>query len=186
MLAVCGDGDYKVTAMFKAQSAIRNILGMVTLSEILQDREHLGLEMKDSLQESVAMNGVTVECLELRQVGIPTTMQRSMASEAEASVKSKAKVILSKAEREASHMLVDAGDDLSPVSIHLRCLQSMLKIHRPVEQDMMYVVPLPMDIIQRLAAKKEVNVDMQKKEDGKTSQTIGNMARRRKKKHRKI
>ena len=186
MLAVCGDGDYKITTMFKAQSAIRNILGTMTLSEILHGREHLGLEMRDSLQESLALNGVTVDCLELRQVGLPSTMQRSMASEAEANVKSKAKVILSTAEREASQKLVDAGDDLSPVSIHLRYLQSMLKIHRPVEQDMMYVVPLPMDIIHRLAATKLVTEDIERNRKMKDSRTTENVVRRRKKKHRKI
>ena len=129
MQALCGDGDYNITTQFKAQSVIRNILGTKTLAEILQEREYLGVEMSESLQEGVTQNGVMIERLELKQVGIPTSMQRSMASEAEANVKSKAKFILSNAEGEASQRLVEAGDDLSPVSIHLRYLQTMLKIH---------------------------------------------------------
>ena len=156
MLAVCGDDDYNTTTKFKAQSVIRNILGTRTLTEILREREYIGTEMKESLQESVTMNGVTVVRVELKQVGIPTSMQRSMASEAEAKVKSKAKVILSNAEGEASQKLVSAGDDLSPVSIHLRYLQSMLKIHRPVEEDMVYIVPVPLEVVRSIIYKKGI------------------------------
>ena len=182
MQAICGDGDYNVTTQFKAQSVIRNILGTKTLAEILQEREYLGVEMSEGLQEGVRQNGVTIERLELKQVGIPTSMQRSMASEAEANVKSKAKFILSNAEGEASQRLVEAGDDLSPVSIHLRYLQTMLKIHRPVEEDMMYVVPLPMEIIQRITANSGIINILQKKEENNRSGKTENVVRRRKRK----
>ena len=182
MQAVCGDGDYNVTTQFKAQSVIRNILGTKTLAEILQEMEYLGVEMSERLQEGVRQNGVTIERLELKQVGIPTSMQRSMASEAKANVKSKAKFILSNAEGEASQRLVEAGDDMSPVSIHLRYLQTMLKIHRPVEEDMMYVVPLPMEIIQRITANSGIINILQKKEENNRSGKTDNVVRRRKRK----
>ena len=138
--------------------------------------------MRKSLQEGVAQNGVMIERLELKQVGIPTTMQRSMASEAKANVKSKAKFILSNAEGEASQRLVEAGDDLSPVSIHLRYLQTMLKIHRPIEEDIMYVVLLPMEIIQRITASSGIMNSLQKVEENNRSGNTENFVRKRKRK----
>ena len=141
--------------------------------------------MSETLQEGVAQNGITIERLELKQVGIPTSMQRSMASEAEANVKSKAKFILSNAEGEANQRLVEAGDDLSPVSIHLRYLQTMLKIHRPVEEDMLYVVPLPMDIIHRITANNGILNILQKMEENNGSGNTENVVRRRRWKVRK-
>ena len=110
---------------------------------------------------------------------------KSMASEAEANVKSKAKFILSNAEGEASQRLVEAGDDLSPVSIHLRYLQTMLKIHRPVEEDMLYVVPLPMDIIHRITADNGILNILQKMEENNIIDKTENVVRKRRRKVKK-
>ena len=147
MQAVCGDGDYILSTKFKTQTVIRNVLGMRTLHEILQGREEMARQLRESLQEKVTMNGVTVDRVELKQVGIPRKMQKIMASEAEANAEAKAKVILSNAEEQSSKTLVTAGDDLSTVSIHLRYLQTMLKIHRPVEEDMAHIMPMPLEIV---------------------------------------
>ena len=61
MQAVCGDDNYNVSTRFKAQSAIRKILGTKTLSEILQERDLIGGEMLEMLQESVERNGVEID-----------------------------------------------------------------------------------------------------------------------------
>ena len=126
---------------------------------------------------------MTVDCLELKHVGIPTNMQKSMAKEAEAKVRSEAKLILSNSEGEASQRLVEAGDDLSPVSIHLRYLQSMLKIHRPVEDDMLYIVPLPLEMVKMITAKdrimEAVKDRINKKRELTGSSSAKNMIRKR-------
>ena len=54
-------------------------------------------------------------------------MVRNMASEAEAKVQSRAKMVMSEGEAEANNKLVDAGDSLDVVSIHLRYLQTMMR-----------------------------------------------------------
>ena len=154
MQAVCGDGNYKLSTKFKTQTVIRNILGTRTLHEILKGREQMAIQLRENLQEKVTKNGITIDRVELKQVGIPKSMQKIMASEAEAAVEAKAKVILSNAEQDASQRLVTAGEDLSPVSIHLRYLQTMLKIHRPVEDDMVHVVPMSLEVVKTLVAGK--------------------------------
>ena len=50
-----------------------------------------------------------------------------------------------------------AGDDLSPVGIHLRYLQTMLKIHRPVEEDMAHIVPMPLEIFRYWVGRRGLN-----------------------------
>ena len=54
-----------------------------------------------------------------------------MASEAEARVQAKAKVVSSEGESEANNKLVEAGDNLDVVSLHLRYLQTMMRISQP-------------------------------------------------------
>ena len=53
LLAVCGDGDYKVTTRYKAQTAIRNVLGTKNLTQILADRDGISREMVDNLQVQI-------------------------------------------------------------------------------------------------------------------------------------
>ena len=72
---------------------------------------------------------------------------------------------------------------MSPVSINLRYLQSMLKIHRPVEDDMVYIVPLPLEIVKMITAKDrimEAVKDMvNKKREFTGSSAAQNMIRKR-------
>ena len=157
MQAVCGDGDYILSTKFKTQTVIRNVLGMRTLHEILRGREEMATQLRENLQKKVAENGVTVDRVELKQIGIPRKLQKIMASEAEANAEAKAKVILSNAEELSSKRLVTAGDDLSPVGIHLRYLQTMLKIHRPVEEDMAHIVPMPLEIFRYWVGRRGLN-----------------------------
>ena len=53
LLAVCGDGDYKITTRYKAQTAIRNVLGTKNLTQILADRDGISREMVDNLQVQI-------------------------------------------------------------------------------------------------------------------------------------
>ena len=108
--------------------------------------------MRAQLQESVSQHGVVVERVEVRQIGLPTDMQRVMASEAEAGVQARAKVALSRGEQEASRNLVEASKDNNPVSIHLSYLQTVAKL----EQEMAYVCPFPYDIVQAFLDQRNV------------------------------
>ena len=79
------------------------------------------------LQTGVNKIGVKVDRIELKQIGLPHKMQRNMASEAEAKVQSKAKMVTSEGEAEANNRLVEAGDSLDVVSIHLRSASNVNK-----------------------------------------------------------
>ena len=63
---------------------------------------------------------MAIDRIELKQIGLPRDMQRNMASEAEARVQAGAKLVASEGESEANNRLVEAGDSLDVVSIHLR------------------------------------------------------------------
>ena len=73
-----------------------------------------------SFQAGVNKIGVAIDRIELKQIGLPRDMQRNMASEAEARVQAGAKLVASEGESEANNRLVEAGDSLDVVSIHLR------------------------------------------------------------------
>ena len=62
---------------------------------------------------------------------MPRSMVRAMAGEAEAKVQSQAKMAMSRGEAIANNKLVEAGDNLDVVSLHLRYLQTMMRISQP-------------------------------------------------------
>jgi erythrocyte band 7 integral membrane protein len=76
-----------------AQTTLRNILGTKSLQEILSDRETITHSMQTHLDEGTGPWGVKVERVEITDVRLPQSMQRSMAAEAEASREARAKVI---------------------------------------------------------------------------------------------
>ena len=131
MLAVCSDGDYKVSTQYKSQTVIRNILGTKNLTQILNERERISQEMVENLQNGVRKIGVSIERIEMKEIGLPRSMMRAMAGEAEAKVQSQAKMVMSRGEAMANNKLVEAGDNLDVVSVHLRYLQTMMRISTP-------------------------------------------------------
>jgi len=157
--AVIGNEDYLAATKFKAQAAVRSCLGGRTLQGILRDREEVALQLRSMLQESVYDHGVRVERLEVRQVGLPEDMQRSLASEAEAGVQARAKMILSQGEEEASRRLVDAGKGSSAVSMHLSYLQAVSK----VATEQAFVCPFPFDIIKAFLKNRSKQDDVKAK-----------------------
>ena len=99
------------------------------------------------LQTGVNKIGVKVDRIELKQIGLPHKMQRNMASEAEAKVQSKAKMVTSEGEAEANNRLVEAGDSLGVVSLHLRYLQTMIRINQPPNVNHGYILPFPLEML---------------------------------------
>ena len=80
------------------------------------------------LQAGVNKIGVAIDRIELKQIGLPRDMQRNMASEAEAKVQARAKLVASEGESRANNRLVEAGDSLDVVSIHLRSVTNIVHI----------------------------------------------------------
>ena len=69
--------------------------------------------------------GVEVHRIELKQVGLPRQMQRSMAGEAEARVQAQAKLVTFQGETEANNRLVEAGGSLvSKLIIYLNSIST--------------------------------------------------------------
>ena len=89
------------------------------------------MEMVENLQSGVRKIGVSIVRIEMKEIGLPRSMVRAMAGEAEAKVQSQAKLAMSRGEAVANNKLVEAGDNLDVVSLHLRYLQTMMRISQP-------------------------------------------------------
>uniref|UniRef100_A0A7E4WAP1 PHB domain-containing protein n=1 Tax=Panagrellus redivivus TaxID=6233 RepID=A0A7E4WAP1_PANRE len=129
------------------QTTLRNILGTMTLAEILSERERIAAHIREVLDEATDAWGVKVERVEIKDVSLPKTMQRSMAAIAEAEREAKARVINAESEKAASTALKEAAQEMAatPMAFQLRYLQTLNTIS--AENSSTVVFPLPMEFL---------------------------------------
>jgi regulator of protease activity HflC (stomatin/prohibitin superfamily) len=135
-----------------SQTTLRSVLGKADLDVLLSQREQLNEDLQKIIDEQTEPWGIKVSTVEIKDVGIPTTMQRAMARQAEAERERRAKVIHAEGERQAAATLSEAASTLSasPASIQLRYLQTLGEIG--AEQNSTIVFPLPIDLVKPLLA----------------------------------
>ena len=98
--------------------------------------------------------GIKVERLELKDVRLPQSMQRAMATEAEAAREARAKVISAEGDQKASIALKQAADMInqSPVALQLRYLQTLTQV--AAEKNSTIVFPIPMEMLKNFGGSK--------------------------------
>jgi regulator of protease activity HflC (stomatin/prohibitin superfamily) len=135
-----------------AQTTLRSVLGKAELDALLSERERLNEHLQQIIDDQTEPWGVKVTTVEIKDVEIPERMQHAMARQAEAERERRAKIINAEGEFQAAARLNDAADVISrnPVTIQLRYLQTLLEVSS--NQSSTIVLPLPMDVLQPLAA----------------------------------
>ncbi len=133
-----------------AQTTLRSTLGQHMLDELLSERDKINAILQRIIDDQTAPWGVKVSNVEVKDVEIPSSMQRAMARQAEAERERRAKVIAAEGEFQASQKLADAAQVLAehPVSVQLRYLQTMLEMSS--ERTSTVIFPIPIDLIAHL------------------------------------
>jgi regulator of protease activity HflC (stomatin/prohibitin superfamily) len=130
------------------QTTLRNVLGQSELDELLAQRNKIDRELQAIIDEQTERWGVKVTAVEIKDVELPTTMQRAMAKQAEAEREKRAKIIHAEGELQASAQLAEAAKMIGsqPATLQLRYLQTLTEI--AVEKNSTIIFPLPIDLIE--------------------------------------
>ena len=139
-----------------ALTTLRNIIGQHSLDDVLKEREKLAGFIKDRVDQVTEAWGVEIQNVEMKNVEIPTSMQRAMAQEAEALREKRARIIKAEAEYEAALKLREGAEELmkTPASLELRRMQMLTEIG--AEQNTMTVVMMPSEFVSAARAFAEV------------------------------
>ncbi len=142
--------NFMVATSQIAQTTLRSVLGQHLLDELLSERDKINTILQEIIDESTAPWGIKVAIVEVKDVEIPSSMQRAMARQAEAERERRAKVINAEGEYQASERLRDAAAVMStePIAIQLRYLQTLLEIGSTNSSTIVF--PAPIDLIQPL------------------------------------
>jgi regulator of protease activity HflC (stomatin/prohibitin superfamily) len=128
-----------------SQTTLRSVLGQKDLDQLLTNREEINEELQTIIDEQTDPWEVKVSVVEVKDVEIPTQMQRAMARQAESERERRAKIIAAEGEYQASERLRQAADRLeSPTALQLRLFQTMGEI--AVNQNSTIILPVPIDL----------------------------------------
>jgi hypothetical protein len=119
--------NYPAAVSWAAQTALRDIIGRTSLSDLLRGRERIEEELQKLIDERSNPWGVTVQSVEMRDVIIPTALQDAMSREAQAAREKAARVILAQAEVEIAAQFDKASESYrnNPTALHLRAMNML-------------------------------------------------------------
>ena len=139
--------NYMVATSQIAQTTLRSVLGQHLLDELLSERDKINSILQEIIDEATAPWGIKVSIVEVKDVEIPSGMQRAMARQAEAERERRAKVIAAEGEFQASERLKDAALVIEdhPIGLQLRYPQTLVELGS--SQSTTIVFPAPIDLL---------------------------------------
>ncbi|HEY9604246.1 MAG TPA: slipin family protein [Allocoleopsis sp.] len=139
--------NYQLAVYQTALTTLRNVVGQNILDDVLQNRDKINIKVQEIVDEITEPWGIVIERVEMKDVEIPSSMQRAMAKEAEAIREKRARLIKAAAEQEASVKLSEASRMIveNPAALELRRLQMLTEIG--AENNTTTLIMMPSDFI---------------------------------------
>ena len=154
--AVLAVQDYYYAVSQLAQTTMRNVVGSVTLDELLGEREKLSNQICQIIDEATDPWGIKVENVELKDVALPEEMKRVIAKAAEAEREKQAVITKAQGEVEASKNLAIAAQTMAsvPGALHLRTLSTINDVSSDQSNTIIFAIPL--EILNGFEGNKEI------------------------------
>src|SRR5438093_9627337 len=139
--------NFMVATSQIAQTTLRSVLGQHLLDELLSERDKINAILQEIIDEATQPWGIKVSIVEVKDVEIPSSMQRAMARQAEAERERRAKVINAEGEFQASERLKDAALVIEehPTALQPRYLQTLLELGSSASTTIVF--PAPLDLL---------------------------------------
>lgn len=121
--------DYNAAISWAAQTALREIIGQMTLADILVGRAKMDAELQKIIDERTTPWGVTVQSVEIRDVVIPQVLEDAMSRQAQAERERQARVILGESEMQIAASFSEASKAYinNPTALHLRAMNMLFE-----------------------------------------------------------
>ncbi len=136
------DLDYAISQY--AQTTMRNIVGGTSLDDLLTNRDKIADRIREIVDKETDPWGVRVNNVELKDISLPESMERTIAKQAEAEREKRAVIINSEGELAASSNIAQAARVLgeSQGALHLRTLQSINDLASDQSNTVVFMTPV--------------------------------------------
>ncbi len=134
--------NYAVSQL--AQTTMRNIVGSVSLDELLTERDKLSSKICEIVDNATDPWGIKVENVELKDISLPEEMKRVIAKIAEAEREKQAVITKAEGEVEAAKNLATAAEIMgnTPGALHLRTLATLNDLSSDQSNTIIFAVPI--------------------------------------------
>jgi hypothetical protein len=121
--------DYRVAISWAAQTALREVIGQMSLADILIGRAKMDQDLQKIIDERTTPWGITVQSVEIRDVIIPQDLEDTMSRQAQAERERQARVILGESEMQIAHSFSEASKAYvnNPTALHLRAMNMLFE-----------------------------------------------------------
>jgi len=142
--AIIGVENFYYAVSQLAQTTMRNVVGSVTLDELLSQRDSVSDKIEEIVDKASENWGINAESVDLKDIVLPESMKRTMAKQAEAEREKRAVIINSEGEVLAAENISKAATMLAaaPGALHLRTLNSINDISSDQSNTVVFAVPL--------------------------------------------
>ena len=121
--------DYRAAISWAAQTALREIIGQMSLADILIGRAKMDADLQNLIDERTTPWGISVQSVEIRDIIIPQGLEEAMSRQAQAERERQARVILGESEEQIAHSFAQASEAYknNPTALHLRAMNMLFE-----------------------------------------------------------
>jgi regulator of protease activity HflC (stomatin/prohibitin superfamily) len=119
--------DYQSAIGWASQTALRDVIGITILSDMLEGRSKISHELQKIIDERTEPWGINVISVEIKDVLIPPALENAMSMQAQAERERQARVILGDSERQIAEKFGEASQTYAnnPTALHLRAMNML-------------------------------------------------------------
>ena len=138
--------NYFQATQLASQTTLREVIGKVSLNELLAEREKVGAHLREIIDEKTEAWGIKATAVEVRDVIIPGNLQDAMSRQAQAERERMARVTLATAEFEASQKMIEAAKmyESSAEGLRLRWMNILYELGQQSQTNTIMLVPASM------------------------------------------
>jgi regulator of protease activity HflC (stomatin/prohibitin superfamily) len=127
-----------------AQTTMRDVVGEVELDDLLAQRDKISERIRHIVDGVSDAWGIKVSSVSLKDVALPTDMERTIAKQAEAEREKRAVIIKAEGEVASAENMRKAASILgeTPGALHLRTLQSLNDLSSDQSNTVIFALPL--------------------------------------------
>ncbi len=121
--------NYRNAIAWASQTALREVIGQMSLAEILVGRTNMDKQLQKVIDERTTPWGITVQSVEIRDVIIPLDLEDAMSRQAQAERERQARIILGESEMQIASSFSEAAKSYvdNPTALHLRAMNMLFE-----------------------------------------------------------
>jgi len=148
--------DYRYATRQYAQASLRDVVGSMTLDELLSERDQIQSRIAQVVEEHAKAWGIHVDSIRLLDINMPEDLKRMMSRQASAEREKRATITKAEGDKEAAINLAAAASTMatSPGAMQLRTLQTLDGLGASPSNTVVMAVPVEiLALVRELSAK---------------------------------